>query len=377
MKILHVISSLGVCNGGPSLTDYLTVKGLNNAGVNTSILTYKEQSGDHPIGFGDYIYYLPPLEKRNLLFAYSTKLFKYLKNNSTVDIYHIQGLWQYTNYATARIANGFSKPYLITTHGMLYPQSFKSSGWKKKIALILYQRRILEGAACIHATCVEEMQHYRALGFTNPVAVVHYPFESQQTSTPFFDDGIRRIGYLGRIHPRKNVEKLLECWNILNEPGELLIMGSGEEDYMKYLKNETIRLGLKKVRFMGLVTGETKKRLLASLTCLVVPSDFENCGMVIPEALDQMVPVIASKGTPWEELNIYQCGFWTSNDIKSLSDAIRKVLSMSDEELSQMGYRGKELIKSDYSIDKISQDMKILYEWILYGGEKPEFVYLK
>ena len=42
-----------------------------------------------------------------------------------------------------------------------------------------------------------------------------------------------------------------------------------------------------------------------------------------------------------------------------------------------MGKRGQQLVKENYSVEMVALKMKELYEWILYGGEKPEFVYLK
>lgn len=76
------------------------------------------------------------------------------------------------------------------------------------------------------------------------------------------------MGYLGRLHPRKRVERLLEVWSRLREPGELLIMGDGEPDYVSFLQQEAERLELSSVRFSGWVSGVEKNRLLASLSCL-------------------------------------------------------------------------------------------------------------
>ena len=110
---------------------------------------------------------------------------------------------------------------------------------------------------------------------------------------------------------------------------------------------------------------------------MVVPSDFENFGNIITEALVKGVPVIASKGTPWEELNTHSCGWWVDNDVDTLATTIREALNTSEEERLAMGERGKQLIKDNYSVEMVAGKMKRLYEWILYGGEKPEFVYLK
>ena len=55
--------------------------------------------------------------------------------------------------------------------------------------------------------------------------------------------------------------------------------------------------------------------------------DFENFGMIVTEALSVGTPVIASLGTPWEELNIHRCGWWVNNDVDTLAQTIEKVLS--------------------------------------------------
>lgn len=219
------------------------------------------------------------------------------------------------------------------------------------------------------------MEYYRALGFTNPVAVLPYPMVCDDKAEPLYPKSIKRIGYLGRIHPRKRVERLIEVWSQLNEPGELLIMGEGDPVYMNFLKKEVKRLNLKNVRFEGFVTGEKKNRLLASLTCLVVPSDFENCGIITPEALLQEVPVIASTGSPWQDLNTCCCGWWVNNDVDTLTKTVREALSLDEAELQAMGKRGRRLVLDKYSVDVVSRQMERLYAWVAGQGDKPEFVY--
>lgn len=113
------------------------------------------------------------------------------------------------------------------------------------------------------------------------------------------------------------------------------------------------------------------------LSYLIVPSDFENFGNIITEAMVHGIPVIASKGTPWQELNMHHCGWWVDNDVDTLAATIREALALSEEERIAMGKRGQQLVKENYSVEMVALKMKELYEWILYGGEKPEFVYLK
>jgi hypothetical protein len=41
-----------------------------------------------------------------------------------------------------------------------------------------------------------------------------------------------------------------------------------------------------------------------------------------------------------------------------------------------MGENGRKLIEEKYSIEAVAKKMEELYEWIIFKGEKPDFVYL-
>ena len=272
------------------------------------------------------------------------------------------------------------RPYIITPHGMLYPQAMARSTWKKKLLLIAGGvDKDLRLADCIHCTCKEEMEHYRELGYRNPVAVIPNPvpipsFVNELTN----DRAMKRIGFLGRLHPRKNVEALIEAWitlgNKVND-AQLVIMGKGAPQYEQLLKARVQQHGLNNVEFVGFVSGREKFERLASLTALCVPSDFENFGMIVTEALSVETPVIASLGTPWEELNTERCGYWVNNDVSTLAEAIERVLSLTTEEIAKMGENGKRLVLGKYQDTQVAQMMQQLYVWILNGGEKPGFMY--
>ncbi|RHJ94915.1 glycosyltransferase [Parabacteroides bouchesdurhonensis] len=375
MKVQHVITSMGLNWGGPALTTLLVVRGLRDACIDAGILTYGVRGGDRPISDEGFIVNLPSLFVWQLASGWSSRMKEALRKTYP-DIYHIQGLWQYPQYETARTAQRKNIPYVVTLHGQLYPQALALSGLKKKVALSLYQRRQLQQAACIHATCMDEYGYYRALGFTNPVAVVPNPIDCNAYPLYSRTDTVKRVGYLGRIHPRKNIHRLIDVWARLNEEnGVLLIMGDGDKGYLQRLHEQVQTLKLRNVFFTGFVKGEKKQQLLASLSCLAVPSDFENFGMIIPEALLQHVPVIASTGTPWAELNRYKCGWWVDNDADTLVNTLREALSLNEEIRYEMGNRGRELMLRKYSVETVAVQMKQMYDWATGNGPKPGFVF--
>lgn len=376
MKILHS-GSLDVKSGGPALSTYLSIKGLIGCGVDVEMVSSPISEGGKLIADDVKIHYTAPIKNARL--GYMPGISQLLQGLPKYDLYQVQGLWQYLGHSVAAFARKQHRPYMMTLRGMLYPQALAHSTMVKKISLALYQHKDLQQAACIQATCIDEMKYYRALGFTNPVAVLPNPIDTTDIiDRPIYQPDRLRIGYLGRVHPRKRIERLIYAFDALRnelKDAELVIIGADDRQYEQFLYDEVRRLGLKNVHFTGFLTGEAKDKAIMSLSYLAVPSDFENFGNIVTEALVRGVPVIASKGMPWQELEEYHCGWWISNDQESINHTLLEAVHLSETERLQMGRNGKELIRKEYAVPTLGTKMKQLYEWILTGGEKPCFVY--
>jgi glycosyltransferase involved in cell wall biosynthesis len=134
-------------------------------------------------------------------------------------------------------------------------------------------------------------------------------------------------------------------------------------------------LRINNIRFSGFLQGAAKEIALQNLDYLILPSKSENFGMVVPEALWHNVPVIASKGTPWEELEQHQAGWWVEAEVTSFAAAIETVLHLPESERIRMGSNGKKLIEVNYGVKKVAAQMNDLYGWMLGEKNKPDFVY--
>lgn len=267
---------------------------------------------------------------------------------------------------------------------MLYPEALSRSAWKKWPMRKIWFDRDIRDAACIHATCRKEMKNIRLFGYKGPVAVIGNPvavpdfieglFETRQKNrSPF-----RSIAFLGRLHPRKKVENILRGVALsANKDIDIYIVGKGEPEYEDFLKKEAERLGLKdRVKFLGFLNGYDKYARLAMVDALFVPSDMENFGMIIPEALIVGTPVMASLGTPWEALNDERCGWWRDNSPESIAAVINELYSLPDDERLSMGKRGRDYVLRTYAAEEVASQMLRLYQWLAGEGEKPEFVYI-
>lgn len=363
-------------SGGPAMSTYFTVEGIRKLGIDAEVITYELPKGGKMRGDNIPVHFSPrPIIKK---IAYSPYFKRDVENLGTFDIYHAQGVWLYYTYALIDVARSKNRPYIVTPRGMLYPQDIaKSSTFFKKLSLWWRLKNDLNRAACVHVTCDDEMHYCRDLGITSPMAVIPNPVEIIDYKEQKQDE-IFRLGYLGRLSPRKNVESLIRAFAQLGSKAsnaELIIIGGGDDRYEQFLKSEVSRLNLHNVRFLGFLSGDAKNEAIASCSVLAMPSEFENLGNVILEGLVRGIPCIATKGAPWSELESKKCGWWVDYSQDAITQAIDAAMSTSVPELKSMGQRGRQLMEERYSVDAVAQSMKLLYEWILNNGEKPNFVH--
>lgn len=381
MKVLHTISGLDLSSGGPSFSVYLLVNELITNGIDAEILTFAAKGANNKIISEDYFIKTikPP---KNIKIPFSNSFYKYLKENNNHDIYHGHGLWQFPVHYMSIEARKKSKPYIITPRGMLRFWALEQSKLKKKIALWLYQKQDLNKAACLHATAKIEAEEIRSSGFNNPIAVI--PNGLNLSLFPLRKEIIQKskktILYLSRIHPKKGIESLIKAWTFvppsIKNDWEIILAGNGEEKYINQLKRLANSYNLENdIKFVGPKYGQDKIDLFHNADLFVLPTFEENFGMAVAEALAFGLPVITTKGAPWEELNIHNAGWWIDIGVEPLVRALTEATQVSDNERKQMGLNGRKLVEENYSIESVAQKMIQLYEWILYRKEKPRFIY--
>ena len=378
MKILHTTPTLDAAYGGPSTCTYYLLKGLNRY-CHADVVALTNQQGKPCLWKDDFIKSLSYDAKTPLMIS---KNFRNFLNNNVVeyDVVHANTIWTAFSHCAKVSALELGKPFVLSPHGMLYPQALRVSAWKKKLILPLFQRKDLEEATCLHATCMQELEHIRNFGLKNPVCVVPncLNISKENIKDRIEVNTIRRIGFVGRVNRIKNINRLIVAWHQLGDrtkEAELIIVGNGDAVYMKELQDYVSMHNMTNVRFTGFLTGNNLTDMVRSFDFQVLPSESENFGMVVPEALVNRVPVIASKGTPWEDLNIQKCGWWVDNDVDTLSATLDLALSLSETDRIEMGERGRDLVLEYYSIDKVAKDMCSVYAYLLGNGTKPAFVY--
>ena len=278
------------------------------------------------------------------------------------DVVHLNAVYSFPTIPTLLACRLLNKPVVWSPRGMLQ----RWEGTTRPVLKSLWEkvcRAAAPGNLLLHFTSESESTEslnrfpgFRSVvipnGLSIPDRVEHYDGH----------DSLRLV-YLGRLHPKKGIENLLQAYSKLNgnlrKTALLTIAGTGDDAYTQGLKSQIEKLGLSEhVRMIGSVTDQDKRMLFENSDVAVVPSFTENFGMVVAEALAHGVPVIASKETPWQRLEETGAGLWVDNSPKSLARAIEQ---MSQMPLREMGEKGRRWVKEEFASSVVAERMIEVY----------------
>jgi glycosyltransferase involved in cell wall biosynthesis len=293
---------------------------------------------------------------------------------------HAHGLWLMPNIYPAWAKQRWpGRAKLVhSTRGMLSEAALRISKWKKKAFWHLLQRSALEAADCLHATSVAEYDEIRAAGLRAPVAVVPNGIDIPDLgSLPRPTGRERCVLSLGRIHPKKGLDRLLLAWANLERDypdWHLRIVGPAERTHDVELRRMARQLGIRRASIEGPVYGDAKYALYRAADIFVLPTLNENFAMTVAEALAAEVPVISTKGAPWQGLEVERCGWWIEQGTGALTQALAFTMKLPRPELHAMGARGRAWMARDFGWGKLAQEMSEVYLWLNHGGKPPPCV---
>lgn len=211
---------------------------------------------------------------------------------ASLDCLHLHGIWMYPSWAGAAWARSSGKPYFISPHGMLDPWITARGRWKKALARLAYERHGWRQATALHALTPREAQDIkRETGRTDTIVIPNAgppaePVHREQMPGPV-------VVYIGRIHPKKNLEALVTGWATAQRPGGARLVIAGWGDPVSISDLERAVAGADgSVAFAGPVFGAEKRSLLAQARFVVLPSHSEGLPMAMLEAWAAGIPTI-------------------------------------------------------------------------------------
>lgn len=292
-------------------------------------------------------------------------------------IVHVHGLWDAGTCAAMRVLHRRAVPLVYSPRGMLEPWALRQRWFKKQVFLTAYLGPILRNADLLHATSLQECDALRRLGFRQPIAVVPNGIAVAAGSATRSTAGvssIRKLLYMGRLHPKKGLENLLLAWARVRPPGwQLFIAGMDDGGYLTKLERLSTNLGLNgSVEFKGPQIGNAKWDFLASGDAFVHPSFSENFGIVVGEAMAASLPVIATVGTPWKLLADHGLGWWVEPTPDAIAGALEELAGKEPPVLREMGRRARAYVMNHFEWNAIGREMADCYGWLLGRNPAPK-----
>jgi glycosyltransferase involved in cell wall biosynthesis len=297
---------------------------------------------------------------------------------------HIHGIWEVHCGVAASIARSCKRPYIISAHGMLDDWALSHKRLKKALYAALLETNNLQRSSCLRALTRDEIDNYRRVGLTGPVAVVPSGVDAPSgvSADGFWQThpdlvGKRIVLFLGRLHQKKGLNLLLQAWGRVGSHADnahLVIAGPDPENMLDSLKQTIDELKLRPcVTLTGMLRAENKWTTLAAASLFVLPSYSEGFSIAVLEALAMGVPVITTRACHFPEVVERDCGWVIEPNVSALQQALLAFFCLPSDEARRMGERGRHLIEERFTWSVVGRQMTEVYEWLL-GGSRPHSV---
>lgn len=379
LRVLHVIPSVSQSSGGPSKAIGQMEQVLAASGVEVVTITTDDdgnaarltvETGTAIACNGATRFYFP---RQTLAYKASMPMLRWLRREVPgFDLVHVHALFSFAPVAAAWIARNAGVPYIIRPLGVLnhYGMEHRRSRLKA-LSIRLVEGGLLRNAAAVHFTADQERDEASALGIPMHSAVVPLGIESMPaasaelflTAHPALGD--RRLLFLSRVDPKKNIEVLLQAVAQARRSVaglSLIICGDGEAAYLARLKKLSKDLGLQDcVAWAGHVDGALKASAFAAAELFVLPSFSENFGIAAVEALSAGLPCVLGEGVAVAS-RIDQAGAGVA--VAPTADAVARAITtmLGDPALlAQASANARELAATEYSLDAMGRGLLAMY----------------
>lgn len=337
MRVLHVIPSVARQDGGPAAAVVGMCRALRVRGVDARIATTDADGPnrlDVPLGVEQSHDGIPTLffERRGRDgFKRSPALAAWLERAvGSFDVVHVHAVFSHASLSAGRACRRANVPYVVRPLGTLDPWSLAQKRWQKRMLMLTTVRRLLDGAAAVHFTAMDEQRRApmraRTRGVVIPLGLDDSAFARPDAS----EARTATIVSIARLHPKKNIETLIRAFAALppaTRHWTLVIAGDGEPEYRAQLERlaQATSAG-ERIEFAGWIEPARRTDLLRRASLFALPSRQENFGLSVLEALAQGVPALISDAVNLApEIEAAHAGWVTADDdafVKRLADVV-------------------------------------------------------
>ena len=364
-RILIVNDCIDLEKGGPARSVPYLHNALCDLSTVGSVLIYQSNINRQKVKVSG--------QNFNVQFSYNWQRFLGLKYlfvfcyalwSKRPTLVHLNGVWDFSIIFSGLICISLRIPFVLQPRGMLEPWSLRWHKRRKSFLRWLVVDKIILSARCLIATAESEHNNLRLLFPKSRVEIIPngIPKRTKKERLEKSREFQKTVTYIGRLHPKKGLEDLLYAWKKANlSDWRLKIFGPADEGYRNVLSRIITQLCLgESVSLHQEVDEDQKWQLLEDSDIFVLPTYSENFGIVVLEALSVGVPVLCTKGAPWNILNEKQCGWWVENGVASLANALVEISQLSVDEFVTMGANGQ-TFSSAFHWNNISEKFVSLY----------------
>ena len=368
LKILQLVHTLDPSVGGVASSVLALSRGMAQRGHKIDIVVLDDPSATWIRGVGVNVH---ALGAGSGSYRYSGALMPWLREQGgDYDRVIVNGIWQYLSFAAWRRYGGSSVPYYVFPHGMLDPW-FKNTFPLKHLKKWLYwpwaEYRVLRDAAAVVFTSEEErllarqsFWLYRAREKVSPLGIeasaISFNAKSQFLSRYPQLRNSRNFLFLGRLHPKKGCDLLLEAFARTRsaEPTSLIFSGPDQVGWEKELRNQASRLNLTdRVVFTGMLEGVMKAGAFAAADVFVLPSHQENFGIAVVEALADGVPVlISNRVNICREIEADRAGYVQTDDIAGTTHVLQQWMETSSSDRDRMRENARKCFQQRFELTR-------------------------
>ncbi|MEQ1933842.1 MAG: glycosyltransferase, partial [Fimbriimonadaceae bacterium] len=291
-------------HGGPTVAVLGMVRAEREQGIDAVILSSDDDVGaclgvplkEWIMHEGVPVFFLPrmPAKQHTLVgFTYTPDYPAWMAANvGKFDFVHVHTVFSHPANTAMRACRRAGVPYCVRPLGQLCHWSLQQRRWIKELQLALFTRRNIDGASFIHCTSEMEARETGEAGFRSPCEVLPHglvmpPRIVNARERLRADLGLPAdrlvVVFMARIHQKKGVELLIEAAGRLDLPFDLVVVGSGEEEYVSKLQQQAASTLKGRAHWLGFRAGDDKWCVLQGADVFVLPSHSENFGIAVLE----------------------------------------------------------------------------------------------
>ena len=291
----------------------------------------------------------------------------WIKIARTVDRFdqvHLHSWWSPSIVLAAAICKWKGVQPVLSPHGMFCDYVLGSGMKRSKKWIRLLGRSLLKNSFLHVSTKMEWNESQRLLGEKWPGAIIPnlVILPAEQSVVPKPTNEVFTIGFLSRIDPKKGVDLLIRALANVSFPYQLKIAGSGEDSYIRYLKQLSVDCGNEDcIEWVGWKGSQEKFSFFSSIDLFALTSHNENFAVVVIESLSVGTPVFLSNQVglgSYVEDN--QLGWTSPLDLEQIRRQLEEIY-LAREERQRIAAEAPGVIRKDFDPAYRSKEYEAFY----------------